>query len=85
MIKERGISMKNKTFTTGVIGTLVTILCCATPILNILLGSVGLASITGYLDYVLIPALAIFLTLAIFSYNKSSKSNCKNDSCCSVD
>jgi mercuric ion transport protein len=57
MIKERGISMKNKTFTTGVIGTLVTILCCATPILNILLGSVGLASINQIAKMTLVVLL----------------------------
>jgi mercuric ion transport protein len=72
-----------KTFITGIIGTFVVLLCCATPILVILLGVIGLGAINGYLDYVLIPILAIFLTLIFYSYNKLNKSNGKNDSSCS--
>lgn len=72
-----------KTFIAGTIGTFLVLLCCATPILVILLGTIGLGAITGYLDYVLIPVLAIFLIVTYYSYNKMNKSNCKNDSCCS--
>lgn len=72
-----------KSFITGIAGTFVVLLCCATPILVILLGAIGLGAITGYLDYVLIPVLAIFLTLTFYSYNKLNKSSSKNDSCCS--
>lgn len=50
-----------KTFIAGLIGTFVVLLCCATPILVILLGAIGLGAITGFLDYVLIPVLAVFL------------------------
>lgn len=59
-----------KTFIVGIIGTVVTLLCCATPILVILLGAVGLGAITGYLDYVLLPALVVFLTLTFYSYHQ---------------
>ena len=45
----------------SVIGTVLVALCCFTPILVILLGTVGLAALTGYLDYVLLPALAFLL------------------------
>ena len=41
----------------SVIGTILVALCCFTPMLVILLGTVGLAALTGYLDYVLLPAL----------------------------
>ena len=41
----------------GIIGTVLAALCCFTPILVVLLGAVGLAALTGYLDYVLFPAL----------------------------
>jgi hypothetical protein len=37
----------------SVIGTVLVALCCFTPILVILLATVGLAALTGYLDYVL--------------------------------
>ncbi|KAB8139120.1 mercury resistance system transport protein MerF [Gracilibacillus oryzae] len=72
-----------KTFIAGTIGAFLVLLCCATPILVILLGTIGLGAITGYLDYVLIPVLVILLILIYYSYNKMNKSNCKNDSCCS--
>lgn len=46
---------------TGVAGSIITALCCFTPVLVILLGAVGLSAWLGWLDYVLFPALAIFL------------------------
>lgn len=51
----------------SVIGTVIVALCCFTPILVILLGVVGLSAITGYLDFVLLPALAIFCGLTIYA------------------
>lgn len=51
----------------GLIGTAVTALCCFTPILTVLLGAVGLAALTGYLDYVLFPALAVFVGLTAYA------------------
>ena len=41
----------------GVIGAVVTAVCCFTPVLIILLGTLGLSALVGYLDYVLFPAL----------------------------
>jgi mercuric ion transport protein len=64
-----------KTFIAGVIGTILVLLCCATPILVILLGTLGLGAITGYLDYVLIPVLAVFLGLTFYAYSKYQQSN----------
>ncbi len=49
---------------TGIIGTVVAALCCFTPILVVLFGVVGLSAAVGYLDYVLLPALAVFLAIA---------------------
>jgi mercuric ion transport protein len=46
---------------TGIVGAVVAAVCCATPVLVIALGTVGLSALTGYLDYVLFPALAICL------------------------
>ncbi len=51
----------------SVIGTVVVALCCFTPVLVVLLGSVGLAALTGYLDYVLLPALVIFIGLTCYA------------------
>jgi len=47
----------------GAIGSVLMALCCFTPILVILLGVVGLSALTGYLDGVLLPALAVFIGL----------------------
>ncbi|WP_331436787.1 mercury resistance system transport protein MerF [Geobacillus kaustophilus] len=82
-MRKEIVMNRKKTFIVGIVGTVVTLLCCATPILVILLGAVGLGAITGYLDYVLLPALVVFLMLAFYSYHQSKKSSSKNDSCCS--
>jgi mercuric ion transport protein len=51
----------------GVIGTIVVALCCFTPILVILFAFVGLSALTGYLDYVLFPALAIAVGITVYA------------------
>ena len=48
----------------GVVGSVVTAICCFTPLLVVLLGAIGLSSLIGLLDLVLLPALAMFLLLA---------------------
>lgn len=45
----------------GLAGAAITALCCFTPVLVVLLAGVGLSALTGWLDYVLLPALAVFL------------------------
>lgn len=44
---------------TGAVGAVVAALCRATPVLVIALGAAGLSALTGYLDYVLLPILAL--------------------------
>lgn len=51
----------------GVIGTIIAALCCFTPILVILFTAVGLSWAVGYLDYVLFPALFIFIGIAVYA------------------
>ena len=59
--------MKDETLIkTGAIGAVIAAVCCATPVLVIALGAVGLSALTGYLDYVLVPALV--LCLAVVGY-----------------
>ena len=50
---------------TGIIGTVVAALCCFTSILVILFGAVGLGAVVGYLDIVLLPALALFVGITL--------------------
>jgi len=52
---------------TGVIGAIIAALCCFTPVLVILFGVVGLSAVVGYLDYVLLPALAFFVLLTLYA------------------
>jgi len=52
---------------TGLIGTVLAALCCFTPVLVILFGIVGLSALVGYLDYVLLPALGIFILITIYA------------------
>ena len=59
--------MNKKLFTTGLIGTVIAALCCFTPVLVILLGALGLSAIVGWLDYVLLPALVIFVAITIYA------------------
>jgi len=51
----------------GVISTIIAALCCFTPVLVVLLGVVGLSALTGYLDYVLFPALGFFVLLTLYA------------------
>ncbi len=51
----------------GIVGTVVAALCCATPLLAILLGAVGLSALVGWHDVVLLPAMALFLGIAAWA------------------
>lgn len=51
----------------GVIGAVVTTVCCFTPVLVILLGTLGLSALVGYLDYVLFPALVVFVGIIFYA------------------
>lgn len=73
---------RNRLMTFGLTGAALTALCCFTPILVGLLGLVGLGVVTGYLDYVLLPALTAFLGLALYSLfrrNREDVSGCCSD------
>ncbi len=59
--------MKDKTIlTAGIAGAVIAAICCFTPVLVILLAAVGLSAWLGWLDTVLLPALAIFLGIAAY-------------------
>lgn len=51
----------------GIVGTVIAALCCFTPVLVVLVGVVGLSAITGYLDFVLFPALVFFIGLTAYA------------------
>ena len=66
--------MSNRTILrVGIFGTVIAALCCFTPVLVVLLGVVGLSALTGYMDLVLLPALAFFIGLTIYSLRRRSR------------
>ncbi len=79
---ERHVDKKspNTLLRTGLAGTLVTALCCFTPILVIALGTLGLSVAVPYLDVVLLPALAVFVGITIYAWVKRPR-----EACCAVD
>ena len=50
---------------TGIIGTAIAAICCFTPALVLLLGVAGLTAWVGWLDYVLLPALCLFVLMIV--------------------
>jgi len=64
----------------SIIGTVLVALCCFTPILVVLLGVLGLSALTGYLDYVLLSALVVFIGLTIYAVRRKQKM----DACCTA-
>ncbi|QKE40276.1 MAG: mercury resistance system transport protein MerF [Ferrovum myxofaciens] len=70
--------MDNRTLIkTGVAGSVIAVLCCSTPILVILLGALGLSAWAGWLDYVLMPALVVFVGITIYAlYHRRAEAVC---------
>lgn len=66
--------MQNSTLLkSGIIGTVLAAVCCFTPALVILFAAVGLSAVVGYLDLILLPALALFILMTLFALWKKSK------------
>lgn len=63
-----------KLLRTGVAGLLLSAICCFTPILVILLGSLGLSAWLGWLDYVLLPSMVLFMIITAYALVKKSRS-----------
>lgn len=61
----------------GIVGSIVAALCCFTPALVVLLGALGLSGLVGVLDYVLLPALVIFIAITGYALwkRKTMQSN----------
>ncbi|HEY7560019.1 MAG TPA: mercury resistance system transport protein MerF [Candidatus Binatia bacterium] len=58
---------------TGMWGSVITALCCLTPLLVFVLGGVGLTFLTPYLDYLLVPLFAVFLTVGIYGWMRGGQ------------
>ncbi len=68
-----GETMKDRLLQIGIIGSIIAAICCFTPVLVVLLGAIGLSALIGYLDIVLLPALAIFLVITGYALWKRSR------------
>ena len=51
----------------GTLGVVFATLFCVTPVLVLALGAVGLSAAVGWLDYVLLPALAVFVGMVVYA------------------
>lgn len=49
----------------GIVGTVVTAVCCFTPVLALGLGAIGVAVAAEWLDLVLLPVLGLFIGLTV--------------------
>ena len=58
----------------GVIGTVLTCLACFTPALVVMLGAIGLGTLTGRLDLVMLLLLVGFAGLAVYRYGRPWRS-----------
>ena len=59
--------MRERTLiTTGAIGAALAAVCCATPLLVVVLGAIGLTGWLAKADYVVFPALILCLGLIVF-------------------
>jgi len=52
---------------TGVAGAVLSLLCCVTPVLAVLLGALGLTALVAKLDYLLVPLFVVSIALVIFA------------------
>jgi mercuric ion transport protein len=57
----------------GLGGSVLAAACCFTPILALLLGSVGLSAWLAWLDYIFLPVLALSLGIAAYALTQRYK------------
>ena len=66
--------MKNRNLLwTGIVGFVISMVCCFTPLLVVLFGAVGLSVWLGWVDIVLFPAMAGFMALTVYAYARQRR------------
>jgi mercuric ion transport protein len=58
---------RSRLLAAGVVGFVVSMLGCVTPGLVLLLAALGISGSMGWLDYILLPAMAIFAVLIVYA------------------
>ena len=73
--KDEGACGMNNTrlLKTSLIGSIIVVLCCLTPVLAVLLGALGLGWFVGYLDDVLVFVMVTFLGLVGYALWRRAK------------
>jgi mercuric ion transport protein len=67
------MTRNRKLLWTGAAGATIAALCCFTPVLVVLLGTIGLSAWLGWIDYVLFPALGIFILITVYALYRQLK------------
>lgn len=62
--------MSPKWFRAGIIGAVIAVICCVTPLAVVVLGALGLSAFAVWIDVIAVPAVLIFGTIAIVAYVK---------------
>ena len=62
--------MSRRWFKIGLTGTIVTAICCFTPLLVWLMAGLGMSAYLGMLDTFLLPLLGIFAAFTLIAYIK---------------
>lgn len=55
---------------TGIMGTMIAALCCGTSVLALVFGALGVSAWLAYADYVVLPALIVFLALTGYAIHR---------------
>jgi mercuric ion transport protein len=67
--------------TTGAIGAILVAICCATPLLVVVLGSIGLTAWLAKADYVVTPVLFLGVVLVGFGLYRRHIATTHRDPC----
>jgi mercuric ion transport protein len=68
------MDQNTKLIGTGVGGAVLSLLCCVTPVLAVLLGALGLTAFVAKLDYVLVPVFVASVALVTFALVRRRRS-----------
>ena len=65
---------------TGIAGSVVTAICCVTPVLVIAFGILGVSAWLGWIDWLLFPMLGAFLLLTFYAWMARSRATAADES-----
>jgi mercuric ion transport protein len=65
--------------TTGAIGAALAAICCATPLLAVMLGGIGLSAWLAKADYIVMPVLLVGVALVALGFTAdTSQTTCRD-------